>query len=114
MAKAARLLDINRLPCLAHKIQSLIMDDMFEHRLMVTLRRVCKKMRIIQKTLLYSHKMLSKIADEQFQKEYVKWLSESNETGWCYYYYSEFNLNSFPFIFRRNGINCRRKFQQFY
>lgn len=81
MILAAKLLNLSRSPCLAHRIQSLIMDDMLKHEKMNTLRRIIGKLRVIQKTLLYSHNKLKKIADDAFQSNYVKWLCDSNEIG---------------------------------
>lgn len=81
MVLAAQLLELPRSPCLAHRIQSLIMSDMLEDIRMNTLRRIIQRLRVIQKALLYSNHKLKKIADEQFQSKYVEWLSASDKIG---------------------------------
>lgn len=81
MCLAAELLNLPRAPCLAHKIQRLIMKDMYEHERMLPLRRIIRKLRSIQKVLLYSHNKLVLIADDDFQTKYIQWLTDSSELG---------------------------------
>lgn len=81
MRAAARLLELERYPCLAHATQRLLMHDMYKHRAMRPLRRVIKKMKSIQTALLYSHHKLKQISDELFQNKLADALTKISEIG---------------------------------
>lgn len=102
MIAAAEMLDIKRLPCIAHRIQRLIMHDMFKNPLMYTLCRLVSKMSRIQTALLYKHRLLQQISNELFQNRLANALIHFNEVGKLFIYliltYFKKTNKHFPFI----------------
>lgn len=93
MISAANLMEMKRLPCLAHRIQRLIMHDMLKHSSMVPLHNVINKMKRIQSVLLYQHDTLKQINTELFQNQLAKVLSEVNDLGKLVLYSLIFNYS---------------------
>lgn len=76
---ACRLIGNKRIPCIAHKTNSLIQKDLMTHDSSKTLRDLLKKVRAGQNKLLYRHEEMKAMRIEDNQKTMALFLSEIAE-----------------------------------
>lgn len=81
MTNAAKLLNMDRFHCIAHRFHLLISTDLLKHNSMTPLVRLIKKLKDVQKTLLYKNNELKKISDDLHQAKIAKLLLEYRELG---------------------------------
>lgn len=80
MVLACRLLGNRRIPCIAHKTNSLIQKDLMTHSSSQTLRDLLKKVREGQNKLLYRHEEMKEMRHEDNQNALALFLSELAES----------------------------------
>lgn len=76
IAKACRDLKLHRLHCIAHSIHLLLCKDLLEHKISDCIQKLFRKLRKINKALIFRHEELKKYHDEEKQKKLFKAVAE--------------------------------------
>lgn len=124
MVLACNLLDNRRIPCIAHKTNSLIQKDLMTHSSTQILRDLLKKVRVGQSKLLYRHEELKAMRHEDNQNALALFLSEIAENEQAIEAECQFtdSFDSAPFENDFTGLksfneirwNCIHKFSKCY
>lgn len=79
MVCGCRIIGNKRIPCIAHKTNSMIQKDFLAHDSSKPFRDVLKKVREAQSKLLYRHEELMSIRNDDIQKQLCLFLNEIAE-----------------------------------
>lgn len=79
MVLACRLIGNYRVPCIAHKINTLIQKDMLQNPSMTPIRDLLSKIRDGQKKLMYRFDELNNIKEQDIQNRFALLLNEISE-----------------------------------
>lgn len=128
MVLACRLSGNRRIPCIAHKINTLIQRDLMNHPDVQPIQKLLKKIRDGQNKLMYRHGELQKLRNDDNQKKFALLMSELSELQEIYdaeiqfpnnaedepIFYS--NRDGFPGLKALNEVrwNCVLKFSKSY
>lgn len=79
MVAACRLTGNRRIPCIAHKANTMIQKDLMSHPSAQPIQKLLKKIREGQTKLIYRHGQLQKLRDDDNQKKFALLMSELSE-----------------------------------